>query len=190
MLMSLLCLVTVLCNVMYCHVLLQLCHVLSLPVSCICYCPAVCLVMYSFMIVNCYLYDAIILLFVWRYPYVVCSFLSDLLYFTQINKVLARSLGVCLGEDVVVLAGSMHASPTIFLNYNTWLPWRPHKLLLSNCGPPPGPCKWPPPQSPFASALVTDWYQYSGCPSRMYMAPLYKRAGLPCPVLTFWLNVT
>ena len=59
----------------------------------------------------------------------VCS-ISDLLYFTQVNKVPARLLGVCLGEDVAVLAGSTLAGPTIFLNYNMQSPWRPHKLLF------------------------------------------------------------
>ena len=38
-----------------------------------------------------------------------------------------------------------------------------HKLLLSNYSPYLGSCKWQPPQSPFTSALVTDWYQYSRC---------------------------
>ena len=37
------------------------------------------------------------------------------LIFTQVNKVLARSLGVCLGEDVVVLAGYTLTSPTFLL---------------------------------------------------------------------------
>ena len=75
------------------------------------------------------------------------------------------------------------------LNYITWSPWQPHKLLLPNYSPCLGPCKWQPPRLPFASALVTDWYQYSGCLPHMCMVPLYKRAGLPGPWLTFWLNV-
>ena len=54
-------------------------------------------------------------------------------------------------------------APPFLLNYITQLPWWPHKLLLPNCSPCLGPCKWQPPQSPFASALVTDSYQYSGC---------------------------
>ena len=83
--------------------------------------------------------------------------------FTQENKVPARSLGVCLGEDVVVLVSYMLVSPTFLLNYIMRLLWQPHKLLLSNYSPYCGSCKWQPPQSPFASALVTDWYQYSGC---------------------------
>ena len=66
---------------------------------------------------------------------------------------------------VMVLVGYMLAGPTIFINYITRLLWRPHKLLLSNYGPCLGSCKWQPPRSPFASALVTDWYQYSGCPA-------------------------
>ena len=80
-------------------------------------------------------------------------------------------------------------APPFLLNYITQLPWRPHKLLLPNCSPCLGPCKWQPPWPPFALALVTDWYQYPGCPPRMHMAPLYKRAGLPDPLLTFWLNM-
>ena len=92
---------------------------------------------------------------------------------------------------VMVLVGYMLAGPTIFINYITWLLWRPYKLLLSNYGLCLASCKWQPPWSPFASALVTDWYQYSGCPAmHACMAPLYKRAGLPSPWLTFWLNVT
>ena len=76
------------------------------------------------------------------------------------------------------------------LNYITWSPWRPHKLLLPNYTPSPGPCKWQPPQSPFAPALVTDWYHYHGCLPHMHVAPLYKRASPPNPCLTFWLNLT
>ena len=64
---------------------------------------------------------------------------------------------------VVVLASYMLVGPIFLLNYITWLLWRPHKLLLSNYNPYLGSCKWQPPQSPFASALVMDWYQYSGC---------------------------
>ena len=79
------------------------------------------------------------------------------------------------------------------LNYNTWSPWRLHKL--SQPAKPItvhhfGPCKWQPPWPPFASALVTDWYQYHGCPPRMRMVSLYKRASPPSPWLTFWLNMT
>ena len=48
------------------------------------------------------------------YPYAACSFLSDLLYFTQVNKAPVRLLGMCLWKDVVVLAGSTLAGPTIF----------------------------------------------------------------------------
>ena len=39
------------------------------------------------------------------------------LIFTQVNKALVRSLGVCLGEDVVVLAGYTLAGPTFLLNH-------------------------------------------------------------------------
>ena len=94
---------------------------------------------------------------------------------------------------VVVLTGYTLTGPTIFCylpNYFTQLLWRPHKLLLPNHSPCLGPCKWQPPWLPFALALVTDWYQYSGCLSCMRMAPVYKRAGSPGPLLTFWLNVT
>ena len=85
------------------------------------------------------------------------------LIFTQVNKAPVRSLSLCLGEDVVVLAGYMLAGPTFLLNYITQLLWQPHKLLLPNYNPYLGSCKWQPPQSPFASTLVTDWYQYSWC---------------------------
>ena len=64
---------------------------------------------------------------------------------------------------VVVLAGYTLAGPTFLLNYITRLLWQPHKLLLSNYNPYLGSCKWQPLRLPFASALVTDWYQYSGC---------------------------
>ena len=93
----------------------------------------------------------------------VCVLNFNGLIFTQVNKALARSLGVCLGEDVMVLAGYMLAGFTFLLNYITRLLWRPHKLLLSNYNPYLGSCKWQPPRSPFALALVTDWYQYSRC---------------------------
>ena len=95
--------------------------------------------------------------------------------------------------DVMVLMGYTLAGPTTFCfspNYITQLPWRPHKLLPPNHSPCLGPCKLQPPRPPFASALVTDWYQYSRCSPRMRVAPLYKRAGLPGPLLTFWLNMT
>ena len=64
---------------------------------------------------------------------------------------------------VVVLASYTLVGPTFLLKYITRLLWQPHKLLLSNYNPYLGSCKWQPPWSPFASALVTDWYQYSGC---------------------------
>ena len=49
------------------------------------------------------------------YAYVICNYhIGLILYFTQVNKALARSLGMCLGEDVVVLTGYMLAGPTIF----------------------------------------------------------------------------
>ena len=83
--------------------------------------------------------------------------------FTQENKAPVRSLGMCLGEDVMVLAGYTLVGPTFLLNYITRLLWWLHKLLLSSYSPYRGSCKWQPPWSPFASALVTDWYQYSGC---------------------------
>ena len=83
--------------------------------------------------------------------------------FTQENKAPARSLGMCLGKDVVVLVSYMLVGPTFLLNYITQLLCLLHKLLLSNYSPYLCLCKWQPPQLPFASALVTDWYQYSGC---------------------------
>ena len=53
--------------------------------------------------------------FVNCYLYVACSFHNGLIvYFTHVNKVPARLLGMCLGEDVMVLAGYMLAGPTIF----------------------------------------------------------------------------
>ena len=91
----------------------------------------------------------------------VCVLICD---FTQDNnKVPERSLGMCLGEDVVVLVSYMLIGPTFLLNYITWLLWWPHKLLLSNYSPYLRLCKWQPPRLPSASALVMDWYQYSGC---------------------------
>ena len=54
-------------------------------------------------------------IFVNHYAYVICSYkIGLILYFTQVNKALARSLGVCLGEDVMVLVGHTLAGPTIF----------------------------------------------------------------------------
>ena len=74
---------------------------------------------------------------------------------------------------VMVLASYMLVGPTFLLNYITRLLWRPHKLLLSNYSLYLGSCKWQPPQSPFTSALVTDWYQYSGCrPTHVHGATL------------------
>ena len=90
----------------------------------------------------------------------------------------------------MVPVGSTLAGPTIFPNYNTRSLWWPYKLLWPNNSPQLCSCKWLPPWSPFASALVTDWHQYFGCPLHMHVAPLYKRAGSPSPWLTFWLNVT
>ena len=87
------------------------------------------------------------------------------------------------------LRATCSLAPPFLLNYTTQSPWWLHKLLLPNCSPCLGPCKWQPPWLPFASALVTDWYQYLGCPPYMRMAPLYKRAGSPSPWLTFWLNM-
>ena len=118
-----------------------------------------------------------------------CRILYLILLVPFINKALARSLGMCLGEDVVVLIGYTLNGPTIFPNYIPRSPLQPHKLLLPNHNPCTGPCKWQPPRPPFASALVTDWYQYSGCSPCMRVAPLYKRADSPGPLLTFWLNV-
>ena len=37
-----------------------------------------------------------------------------ILYFTQVNKVPVRSLGMCLGKDVVVPMGYMPTAPTFF----------------------------------------------------------------------------
>ena len=93
----------------------------------------------------------------------VCVLNCNGLIFTQFNKVLVRLLRMCLGEDVMVLVGYTLACPTFLLNYITQLLWQPHKLLLSNYNLYLGSCKWQPPWSPFASALVMDWYQYSGC---------------------------
>ena len=45
----------------------------------------------------------------------VCVLNCNGLIFTQVNKAPARSLGVCLGEDVVVLVGYMLAGPTFLL---------------------------------------------------------------------------
>ena len=42
-----------------------------------------------------------------------------ILYFTQVNKALARSLGVCLGKDVVVLMDYTPAAPTFFAKTTT-----------------------------------------------------------------------
>ena len=70
---------------------------------------------------------------------------------------------VCQQIYVVVLASYMLVGPTFLLNSITQLLWRPHKLLLSNYSLYLCLCKWQPPRSPFASALVMDWYQYSGC---------------------------
>ena len=74
------------------------------------------------------------------------------------------------------------------LNYNMWLPWRLHKwsqpakpITVHHFGP----CKWQPPWPQFASALVTDWYQYHGWPPCMRAVSLYKRASPPSPWLTF-----
>ena len=94
---------------------------------------------------------------------------------------------------VVVLMGYMPTTPLFSLNYNTWLPCWLHTLFrLSNpiTAQSPGICKWRPPWSPFSSALVMDWYQCYWCPPHMCVAPLYKRAGPPSPLLTFSLNMT
>ena len=64
---------------------------------------------------------------------------------------------------MVMFTCELHARRPHLLNYITWLLWRPHKLLLSNYSLYRRSCKWQPPWWPFASALVTDWYQYSGC---------------------------
>ena len=106
------------------------------------------------------------------------------------NKYTGYTLKYLLLRHVVVPAGSMLAGPTIFPNYNMWSLWQPHKLLWPNSSLQLRSCKWPPLWSPFASPLVTDWHQSFRCPSRMCVVPLYKRAGLPSPWLTFWLNVT
>ena len=86
----------------------------------------------------------------------ICVLICNGIIFTQVNKAPARSLGMCLGEDVMVLVGYMPDGPTIFINHITRLLWWPHKLLLSNHSPYRGSCKWQPPWSPFASALVMD----------------------------------
>ena len=91
----------------------------------------------------------------------VCVLICD---FTQDNnKAPARLLGMCLGEDVVVLASYILIGPTFLLNYITQLLWQLHKFLLSSYSLYLRLCKWQPPRSPFASALVTDWYQYFRC---------------------------
>ena len=46
--------------------------------------------------------------------YYVCVMNCD---FTQENKALVRSLSVCLGEDVIVLASYMLVSPTFKLHH-------------------------------------------------------------------------
>ena len=79
------------------------------------------------------------------------------------------------------------------LNCNMRSPWWPHTLfwlskpVTAQC---PGLCKWWPPWPPFSSALVTGWYQCHWCLPCKHVAPLYKRAGSPSPLLTFWLNLT
>ena len=93
------------------------------------------------------------------------------------------------GRMLWCLQATCPPAPPFLLNYITRLPWQPHKLLLPNCSPCLGPCKWQPPRLPFELALVTNWYQYPGCPPCMCVVPLYKRAGSPDPLLTFWLNV-
>ena len=123
------------------HVMYLSCLVIF--VKCICYCQLLSVCRF----VICY----------------VCVLNCNVLIFTQDNKVLVRSLGMCLGEDVMVLVSYTLAGPTFLLNYIMRLLWQPHKLLLSNYNPYLGSCKWQPPQSPFALALVMDWYQYSGC---------------------------
>ena len=87
----------------------------------------------------------------------ICVLNCNVLIFTQDNKAPVRLLGVCLGEDVVVLASYTLAGPTFLLNYIKRLLWQLHKLPLSNYNPYLGSCKWQPPWLPFASALVTDW---------------------------------
>ena len=117
---------------------------------------------------------------------VLIVFHMVILYFTQVNKVLARSLGMCLGEDVMVPMGYMPTAPTL----PTWSLWRLHTLFQFSkpiTAQSPSPCKWQPPQPLFSSALVTGWCQSHWC--LPCMVPLYKRVDLPSPLLTFWLNV-
>ena len=117
-----------------------------------------------------------------------CTCMLNML--NMLNMDASMSVTICnFYTCVVVLTGYMLDGPTIFPNYIPWLPWQLHKLLLPNHSPCTGPCKWQPPRLPFASALVTDRYQYSGCSPHMRVAPLHKRAGLPGPLLTFWLNM-
>ena len=73
------------------------------------------------------------------------------------DKLANAKVHICRG------ACELHARRPHLLNYITRLLWQPHKLLLSNYSLYHGSCKWQPPQSPFTSALVMDWYQYSGC---------------------------
>ena len=73
-----------------------------------------------------------LLLCLYCYVFVIYNHhIGLILYFTQVNKVPVRSLGICLEEDVVVLMGNMLVSPTFslnLLNYITWLPQQPLKI--------------------------------------------------------------
>ena len=93
---------------------------------------------------------------------VLIVFHMVILYFTQVNKVLARSLGMCLGEDVMVPMGYMPTAPTL----PTWSLWRLHTLFQFSkpiTAQSPSPCKWQPPQPLFSSALVMGWCQSHWC---------------------------
>ena len=100
-----------------------------------------------------------------------------------------RQTNICHGTYGLHAGCPHHFS----FKYNMRSLWQPHKLSLpttpiTDCNL--ALCKLQPPQLPFASALVMDWFQCYGCPPCMHVVPLYKRARPPSPWLTFWLNVT
>ena len=73
--------------------------------------------MYVIKCLFCYVYVillSVLLCEMCVYLLIKCCFSIVIFVFTQVNKALARSLSMCLGEDVMVITGYIPAAPTFF----------------------------------------------------------------------------
>ena len=155
---------------------------LVIPVKCICYCQLLC-------VCHCYCQLLCVCRFVKYYVCVACNLHNGLILLRLIKCRQGRSACVW-GRMLWCLWATCSPAPPFLLiiscgcygsHINYFCPITVRALAHANGSPHGRHLHWP---------WLRTGTSIPGALPRMRMAPLYKRACLPSPWLTFWLNVT